>query len=624
MRMIGVGVSPSERASWANSLRVLSQDLLDAGLGEVEVIAEYQLPLSSKRADVVLAGVHPHTGHDSYVVIELKQWSSASAYDQTSELVTVGGASGLRLHPGAQVRQYCEYICGYVAALDGTRDALQGAAYLHNATDESVRELFRAQPTESSRIFTGQRRGELMSYLQSRLAPKSGSAAADRLLTSAIRPSRHLLDHASGILHHRDQFTLLDQQRVAYDLVLKSVDLVRASDNKTVVVITGGPGTGKSVIALSVLAEMARRGYPALHATGSRSFTQTLRKYAGKGSTKTQSLFKYFNNFMEAKRNDIDVLICDEAHRIRSTSVNRYTKSELRSHGRPQVDELIAAARVPVFLLDEHQVVRPGETGTVEMIRSHAARLGVEVEVVPLHGQFRLGGSLAYESWVLGFLGLDGSPVPTWTGDGLVDIRVAESPDEMETFLAARQSMGETARMSAGFCWPWSDPRADGSLVSDVKIGNWERPWNVKGDRAVGEAPASAFWATDPSGFGQVGCVFTAQGFEYEWSGVILGPDLVARDGRIVTRRSESHDPELRKRTAVHDDDADKLIRNAYKVLLTRGMRGTMIYSVDEETRNFLRTHVRPDHALEIRYEPASPSVSPRTSVGAGVDSQLR
>ena len=159
----------------------------------------------------------------------------------------------------------------------------------------------------------------------------------------------------------------------------------------------------------------------------------------------------------------------------------------------------------------------------------------------------------------------------------------------MEAILEAKMADGYGARMAAGYCWPWSDPRSDGSLVPDVQIDGWARPWNLKGDRAVGEAPPAPLWAHDPRGFGQVGCVYTAQGFEYDWSGVILGPDLVWREGRFVSRRDENRDPDFRNRTRVSDADFDRLVRNVYKVLLTRGMVGTVIYSTDDETGEALR-----------------------------------
>lgn len=611
VRMSGQGIHPAERTAWARSLAVLANDLSDAGLDEVEVLLEYQLPLTSKRADVVLAGVHPRTGTDSYIVVELKQWSFATSYEGSETLVSVRHMASPQLHPGIQVGGYCEYLTDFLGVLAHTPQVVRGAAYLHNASDSDVRDLYLLRPTDQSRVFTAQRRGQFLDYLRTHLAPRSGATAADRFLTSSVRPSNRLLAHAAAVLQNRAHFTLLDEQRTAFELVLHAVERARADDRKSIVIVSGGPGTGKSVIALSLLGELARQGRAVLHATGSRSFTETMRKYAGYGSTRVRNLFKYFNSFVAAERNGLDVLVCDEAHRIRETSANRFSRRDLRTNGRPQVDELVAAARVPVFLLDEHQVVRPGEMGSIEIISHHAMRLGLEVDLISLHGQFRCGGSEDYERWVLGLLGLDGEPF-VWEGDGLVEVRLAESPEQMEADLAGKQQRGETARLSAGFCWPWSDPRPDGTLVSDVQVGSWSRPWNVKSDRSVGEAPGSSYWATDPAGFGQVGCVYTAQGFEYEWSGVIIGPDLVARDGRLITRRRESRDPALKSTKAVSDEEADRLIRNTYKVLLTRGMRGTILYSTDLETQEHLAAIVRPSRGLDTVYEPIAPGVYQR------------
>ncbi len=204
---IQMRVGPAERRSWTNSLAVLAQDLTDAGLAQVEMLCEYQLPLTSKRIDAVLAGVHPRTGEDSYVVIELKQWSQASTFDDAERLVTVGHLPRPRLHPGVQVEDYCGYLTDFLGVLAQAPDAVRGAAYLHNATDSDVRDLFALPHTEQSRIFTKQRRGEFLEYLRNHLAAESGAAAADRFLTSAVRPSRLLLQHAAEEIQQRSQFT---------------------------------------------------------------------------------------------------------------------------------------------------------------------------------------------------------------------------------------------------------------------------------------------------------------------------------------------------------------------------------------------------------------------------------
>ncbi|WP_369361098.1 DNA/RNA helicase domain-containing protein [Streptomyces sp. cg2] len=587
VRAHGYRPGHSEIRSWQRSIPALTGVLLDAGLDQVEMLIEYGLPLTSKRADVVLAGVHPETREPSYVVVELKQWSEAYPdEDDEAMLCRVDSFSRPVLNPIEQVRGYCAYLASFNGALAQNPERIAGVAYLHNATEFGVSGLRAARQDEQGRMFTEERRGEFISYLRSRLAPAPGAEAADVLLAGKTQPSRQLMDVAAREVREREQFVLLDEQRVAYEMVLGAVERAHASDHKEVVIVTGGPGTGKSVIALSLLGELYRRALPALHATGSQSFTKTMRKVAGARKREVQHLFKYFNSFMTTKPNSLDVLLCDEAHRIRETSANRYTRAEQRT-GRPQVDELIDVARVPVFLLDQHQVVRPGEIGRVAEIRAAAERRGLRCREVSLDSQFRCGGSDAYLQWVVRLLGLEGDGPVAWEPDGRMELEIAESPAEMEAFLEDRRAKGYGARMSAGYCWRWSDARPGEPLPADVVIGDWARPWNLKGERSVMGAPPSALWATDPAGFGQVGCVYTAQGFEYDWSGVILGPDLVWRTDRWVVDRAASKDPVFKRSTP--DKAVDQLVRNTYKVLLTRGMVGTVIYSTDPETRAKLR-----------------------------------
>ncbi|MFD5144508.1 DNA/RNA helicase domain-containing protein [Streptomyces sp. NPDC058401] len=579
--------SPGEARSWERSIPVVANALNDAGLGQVEMLIEYGLPLTSKRADVVLAGKHPRTGEPSYVVVELKQWSQAAPDDEDPTLCLMDGYSRPKLNPIEQVRRYCRYLADFNGALSGRSERIHGVAYLHNATEFGVAGLAEAGEDQFGQLFSADRRGAFLDYLRAKLAPSSGASAADELLAGKTRPSLQLMDVAAEEVRERELFVLLDEQQVAYRTVIGAVERAKRSDHKEVVVVTGGPGTGKSVIALSLLGEMYRQGVPTLHATGSKSFTQTMRKVAGSRKREVQELFKYFNSFMTADKNSLDVLICDEAHRIRETSANRYTRAQHRT-GKPQISELIDVARVPVFLLDEHQVVRPGEMGTVEEIRAAAAAKGLTCRVVPLDSQFRCGGSDAYLNWVVRLLGLEPGGPLAWEPDGKMHLMVADTPQEMEDFLEARRAEGYGARMSAGYCWKWTTRIVPGEpLPTDVVVGDWARPWNLAGDRSVDGAPPSWLWATDPAGFGQVGCVYTAQGFEYDWSGVILGPDLVWRTDRWVTVRAASKDPVFTKSTP--DADVDRLIRNTYKVLLTRGMVGTVVHSTDAETRTRLR-----------------------------------
>ncbi|MFD8383144.1 DNA/RNA helicase domain-containing protein [Streptomyces sp. NPDC059679] len=580
--------SDSERCSWENSIPALAEVLCDAGLDDVEVLIEHQLPVTSLRADIVLAGSHPTTGRPSYVIVELKQWSEARLVPGTDNLCLVKGMGNRpALHPVTQVRRYCDYLQDFTNLLSDQEDAVAGVAYLHNAVDRGVSELFRS-PDARAQLFTDTSRGELIQYLQTCLSGLDGSPEGDSLLASPQAPGRQLMRAAAAEIVDGGQFLLMDEQEVAARLVKRAANLSRQSNQKEVIVITGGPGSGKSIIALHLMGHLFRNGRSAFHATGSKSFTTTLRHVLGTKNDRIPKLFRYFFDFTDAEQNGLDVLICDEAHRIRQRSARQDTYAGHRSD-RGQVEELIDAARAPVFLLDEHQVLRPGEMGSRKTIDEAAHARGCIVRHVDLNSQFRCGGSRAYENWVLRLLGLESGGPIQWQPEENFELLVAESPQEMESYLRARQESGYTSRMTAGFCWPWSDPRNDGSLVDDVVIGTWRRPWNLRGEQPVGGAPVSSLWATDPLGFGQIGCIYTAQGFEYAWNGVIFGPDLVWRGNGWRAVREESKDHTVKKAAP---DDFGRLIKNTYKVLLTRGLAGTVLYSTDPETRAMLASLV--------------------------------
>jgi hypothetical protein len=594
----GVG----EVNSWRHSLPAFLGDLRDAGLDHVEVLLEHRLPYSPKRVDALLCGVHPRTSRPSYVLVELKQWTTAESIGDDLVHVPQYGDQPV-LHPAEQVRRYCRQLVDFTPMLASAHE-VHGIAYLHNAGAEGWR-LSRYTGDEFGQLYTRDDRHELIDRLTAVLDTDPGTRAdarraADDLLGARTEPSRQLLAHAADEVRYREQFVLLDEQQVAFRTVQQTVEAAGDENTKTVVVVLGGPGSGKSVVALSLLGELSRAGRRVLHATGSSSFTNTLRKIVvGSRSTRVQQMFVYFNSFVGERRNSLDVLICDEAHRLRETSVNRFTRADRRALAKRQVAELIDVAYTPVFLLDEHQVVRPGEMGTEAEIRAAALAAGCRVRVVRLEGQYRCGGSELYDQWVLRLLGLTPLPPVPWSElvrgtDDSYRVASLPSPTALESWLRGRNPDGDdTARIAAGYCWRWSDPAVvDGSkaLVDDVVIGEWRRPWNAKPEKPVPGVPASHFWASDPRGFGQVGCIYTAQGFEYDWSGVILGDDLVRRSGAWVARRDRSFDGQVKK---AGEQEFPALVRNTYKVLLTRGMKGTAVYSTDPETQQFLATICR-------------------------------
>ena len=584
---MGNSPSPAEKRSWENSLVEISELLIQCELGEVVLLVEYQLPYSSKRVDVLALGSDPKTGQPTIIAIELKQWTNASLIEGALDTLKIDSYGNTPiLHPAVQVSRYCEYLNDFNRYVSDDNTNLFGIAYLHNWIDANNPALDLIQPTSHGMLFTANQKNRLKEFLIARISSKFSEQITDDFLNSKVAPTKQLMQLAADEVKNREQFRLLDEQQIAYSMVMKALRDAETSNTKTAVIITGGPGTGKSVIALSLLGELSRRGKTTLHATGSKAFRNSLRKVAGARAPQIQKLFSYFNSFMSAERNSLDVIICDEAHRIRETSANRYTKADLRT-GTPQLHELLNVARVPVFLLDSNQVVRKGETGTPEYIEVEARNLGLNVIRVDLDGQFRCGGSRLYETWLNGFLKIEDSKSIAWSKDPNFNVIVADSPDEIVEKLQGFESEGYKSRITAGYCWTWNDPNADGTLPNDVKIGDWTRPWNVKGDRGVGEYMSGELWAIDPKGFDQIGCVYTAQGFEYDWNAVIFGPDLVWRTGVWVGDRSGSRDPAMR---GITPDHFETLVKNTYKVLLTRGLVGTILYSVDEETQEHFKT----------------------------------
>ncbi|MBZ6251488.1 DUF2075 domain-containing protein [Streptomyces olivaceus] len=619
----GVDASLSERSAWAESLVSLAQDLVAAGRGNVEMIVECAAtvddddrPDDPRLIDVVLVGHHPEAACVSVQLVELKRWSTVTRVEQaTAELVHVPGM-GRKKHPALQLRDHYEAFTGDRGPLHGLDFECGGFAYLHNATDASVRPLVDVDaPTGVyARVYTNDRREQLMSDLRKYFSPEGGASEAELLLMNMGLRNTPLLDAMIRSRGDDTVFTLRGRQRRVADEILETASKVLPDplrpalvpdERRVVFLVTGGAGTGKSAIGLQIKAELAAGGHTVKYASGSRAFNGAMQEHVGYGDREFKETFTYFSNFVRPPDPPLDVLICDEAHRLRERSTNRFWKPEHQGT-KPQVDELLDASRLTVFFLDEGQSVRPNEVGTVDLIKDAAQRYGAQLLQYNLREQFRCGGSDAYVRWVRAVLGVtDGEP-ELWTPDGLMHIEVADSPEELERTIRAEALAGASARLVAGYCWPWTKPIGkERRLEPDVRIGDWHRPWNADSDAfCEGGAPPSKIWSVHENGLDQVGCVYTAQGLEWDWCGVIMGEDMVRRDGQWVFRRGKDRkDPEAGvKRVAVPGsfdprvkagsvDDAEfaRLVRHAYHVLMTRASRATVLYSTDEETRSYLK-----------------------------------
>lgn len=583
----------SEVASWQNSLRALTLAFHRSRLEDHGVLLEYKLPMTSRRLDCLVCG-HDEPGRPQAVILELKQWEScAESHGDNLMQTWVGGAIRDVLHPSAQASAYRQYLeDGHTAFYEGDPPVgLSACAFLHNYTPVADDTLFlpRYQAAlNEAPSFTAAHSEELSEFLSSHLSAGDGLPVLQRIEGGKYRASKRLMDHVSKVIQGLPQYVLLDEQLVVHSKVLALARSGFHDARKTVLIVQGGPGTGKSVIALNLMSALLAAGFNSHYATGSKAFTETLRKVIG---ARGAAQFKYFNSYAEAEPNEIDVLICDESHRIRTTSVSRFTPTHQRS-GLPQVQELIRASRVGVFFVDDRQVVRPGEIGSSDYIRAQAEALGCRVIDYELKAQFRCAGSDQFVEWVNSTLGIERTPNAILQETDAFEFRICDSPEQLEQTIQARAREGASARLAAGFCWPWSDPDSAGRLENDVVVGSFARPWNAKSSagRLAPGIPKENLWAHDPNGIHQVGCIYTAQGFEFDYVGVIFGRDLTYDLDRQawIGHPEASHDKVVKRAK----DDFVVLVKNTYRVLLSRGLKGCYVYFEDKATERFFRSRI--------------------------------
>ncbi|MDX2644318.1 DUF2075 domain-containing protein [Streptomyces sp. PA03-1a] len=613
----------TEREAWAESLIGLACDLVAAQRGDVEMVVECAATVDepgggaqSRLVDVVLIGRHPTERTMSVQLVELKRWSSVTRLETaTAQMVYVPGM-GEKKHPAVQLSENYSLFTSEAGPLVDVAFECGGFAYLHNATDESVRPLldFTAPTGPFARVYTKDSRPALLSDLRENFAEDGSDVEAEKFMRCMNLRNTPLLDAMIKSRGEDTVFTLRGRQRQVVKHVLDSAGRILGDPDqrellpdsrRAVVLVTGGAGTGKSAIGLQLKSELESAGRSVKYASGSRAFNGAMKEHVGYGDQEFKKSFTYFSSFVTPPDPPLDVLICDEAHRLRDRSTNRHRPREEQGT-QPQVDELLDASRLTVFFLDESQSVRPNEVGTPQLIEAAAERRGVPMARFGLQEQFRCGGSDAYVRWTRELLGLASGEPGEWIPDGLMHIEVADSPEEMERIIHAEAGAGASARIVAGFCWPWTKPFGkERRLELDVRIGDWHRPWNASSDKfCENGAPPSDIWSVHPGGLRQIGCVYTAQGLEWDWCGVIMGDDMVRRDGRWVFQRGKlrkereagvqrvakpgSLDPKVRVRR-LNDDDFARCVRNAYHVLMTRASRATVLYSTDEETRTYLK-----------------------------------
>jgi DUF2075 family protein len=590
----GRKANPSEVVAWTNSLQFLKNAVEYASPPDNMVALEYELPYTTERIDCLLFG-RGDDGKDNVIVIELKQWSDVKDCEIEDNVVTfVGGAERMVAHPSLQVRGYHYYLADFLEVFHQADSlGLSSCVYCHNypRTDDAVLLLPKFKTIlEEFPVYTKDDFHALGDFLKSKIEKGNGLEVFGRFAASNIKPSRKLIELTSAMIADQKVFNLIDEQITANNTIIDRAKKCTKLKRKSVVIVRGGPGTGKSLIALNALAELIKKGIVVYHATGSKSFTETLRKVVGYRAAK---LFKYFNGFSGYKQNDIDVLICDEAHRIRTSSNSRYTRADKRS-ALPQVDELVRVAKVSIFFIDDNQVVRPEEIGNSSLIREAAAKYGADTYDFELKSQFRCSGSDGYLNWLDNTLMIRETAHRHLTKNEKMDFRIFDGAGELYAAIKEKnRAKPNSARMAAGFCWPWSDPKPDGTLVEDVVIGDFRMPWEGKDKKKLAKGiPYWYQWAYDPNGVKQCGCIYTIQGFEFDYVGVIFGNDLVydPLTKAWIGKRENSKDPIFRRASI---EEFTSYLKNVYRVLLTRGMQGCYVCFLDRDTRAFFESRIQ-------------------------------
>ncbi len=584
----GKAVGSSELRAWGASLGRMASVLRDKDIpADTGVAVEYHIPQSCKRIDVTLTG-RGIGDRKNAVIVELKQWETALATPKDAIVETfVGGGNREVVHPSYQAWSYALLLEGFNSAVYDGGISLLPCAYLHNYERDGVIDApHYSNYIEKAPLFLkGETEiGRLRAFIKSHLKIGDDKTILHEIENGHIRPSKALADSLTKLMKGNEEFVLVDDQKTVYEAALAAGQNASA-ETPRVVVVEGGPGTGKTVVAINLLVALTAKGllcqYVSKNAAPRAVFQAKLT--GSMTATRYATLFSGSGSFLEVEPNSFDVLIVDEAHRL--TEKGGFYGNQ----GENQIKELIAAAKCVIFFIDEDQRVTLSDIGSKELIHEFADEKGAETEDHVLASQFRCGGSDAYLAWLDNTLSIRQTANVT-LAETEFDFQVFDSPAELHRSIEEKNGANK-ARMVAGYCWPWTSKK--NAKAFDIRIGPYEKQWNLDVDGSL--------WIISEDTISEVGCIHTCQGLELDYVGVIVGPDFVVRDGEVITvpEARAPQDRSLRGYKGHFRSDpkgarqaADLIIKNTYKTLMTRGMRGCYIYCTDDETRDYFRARL--------------------------------
>lgn len=580
----------AEMNSWKNSLPRMGNIVLDNRIDDdVEIAVEFQIPFTSKRVDFMIAGKNDDS--DNVVVIELKQWETCQATSREN-IVTAytGGANRDVVHPSQQAYSYAKLIQNFNESVEDENIDLIPCAYLHNYEEKNRGQICHPKYDDIIKlapVFLMEDGKDLKEFLVKYVSKPSNKKLFEIIDHGKIKPSKSLQSAVGSILNGNQEFQLIDEQLVAYSTILKLVDNSINKDEKHTVIVKGGPGTGKSVIAINLLTKILNKGYSCCYVTKNSApraaFSQSLVK--GKYSLSyLKGLFKGSGSFTETPNNTFDCIITDEAHRLNEKS------GLFANKGQNQIMEIIKSSKISVFFIDEDQVVTTKDIGSVAEIKAWAKVLGSKVhcnESLELKSQFRCNGSDGYLSFLDDVLEIKETANYNFF-DLDYDIEIFDDPNEMKEALRKKNSNNKS-RMIAGYCYPWNSQ--NDKTQYDIFLENgFKAQWNFSTDG----------FSIDPNSFEQVGCIHSTQGLEFDYVGIIIGLDLRYENGRVITDRFKRAKSDASIKGLRNNEDlGDRIIRNTYKTLLSRGQKGCYIYCEDKALAVYLKKRIA--NALEVK-----------------------
>ena len=582
----------NEIASWQNSLTFMNNVINDPEIPcDAGVALEYVIPISSNRIDFIMTG-YDASSQKNVVIIELKQWSEVYPVKDKKDIVRTAVGGGMRElpHPSYQAWSYASMIQDYNATIEEDHVQLSPCAYLHNyyrPDIDSILDDHYADILSKAPLFDAQGVLELREFIKAFVHKGDHCKILYELDAGKIRPSRSLQDKLSSMLDGNPEFILIDEQKVVYEHAISLAEKSKHDGKKRVYIIEGGPGTGKTVVAINLLVELTKRGmighFISKNAAPRQVYKQKLKGHAKADSVDNlfQSSAAYYELPEEVK---LDVAIVDEAHRLNEKS------GFYSNRGENQIKEIIQASQLSIFFIDEDQQIAFADIGRIEAIRDFAKKENAEIHEGELLSQFRCNGSEGYISWLDDVLQIRETANPIFDFD--YDFDVVDDPDQLLRWIKLH-NRNNKARILAGYCWEWPTKERKNPEYSDIVIEEYdfEMSWNL----------SNGIWAIDPESVDQAGCIHTSQGLEFEYVGVIIGPDMQYKDGTIVTdlwKRAKS-DQSLRgiKKLSKTDPDeanriADRLIKNTYRTLMTRGMKGCRVFCTDQELADYLKNRL--------------------------------